>query len=460
MIAVIKKAYRKKSIVFGVAILSLGAFVAKFLGAIYRIPLTRLIGAQGLGLHQMVFPVYAVLLEFSGAALPSALSKIISCQDKDNFHFNAYNYLVVALKIFGVLGVVASLGMAIFSAPLASAQGNINASTAYLTLAPAVLLVSLISCFRGYFQGLMQMDKTALSQVIEQAVKVVFGLGIAYLFLPNVTLAVAGATLAITISEALCLLYLYTAFRKDKKVNGLKFTIDKTGFKLRAKELTRCALPITITGIMLPLSQVLDSVLTLNILGSYLTNATALYGLLSGVALTVVNLPVSILHAFCAVAIPTVSGAKTKEQKSKKTVQVLLLTVIASIPCALFLYFFAPFTVNLLFGSLSAYEKGVAVGLIKFLSVGMVAHAVLHTTNGALIGSDKLKIPLLSLSIGIVIKVLVSVLLLKNPSFNIYGGAIALNACYFISALINFIYIIFYKVKDERKTHTNRRRNA
>lgn len=80
--------------------------------------------------------------------------------------------------------------------------------------------------------------------------------------------------------------------------------------------------------------------------------------------------------------------------------------------------------------------------------------------NGALIGRDRLKVPLISLAVGIAVKTVINVLLLKNPSFNIYGGAVALNACYFTAALINFIYILTDKVKDGSKALNDRRNNA
>ena len=72
------KGDKKDGIVKNAFILGLGTFIAKLMGAIYRVPLTKIIGSLGLGLYQMVFPVYALLLDFSGAGAPGALAKIIS----------------------------------------------------------------------------------------------------------------------------------------------------------------------------------------------------------------------------------------------------------------------------------------------------------------------------------------------------------------------------------------------
>ena len=74
---------KRKQFLSGAIFLSVGAFIAKALGALYRIPLTNLLGGAGLGLYQLVFPVYALLLDFSGAAVPSAISRIIAASSQE-----------------------------------------------------------------------------------------------------------------------------------------------------------------------------------------------------------------------------------------------------------------------------------------------------------------------------------------------------------------------------------------
>ena len=185
------------------------------LGAIYRIPLTNLLGGYGLGLYQMVFPVYSLLLDFSGAGVPSALSSLIAKkEDKESY---AYLYLKTAIKLLFLVGAIGSLIMLIFARPISLLQGNKNASKAYLYLAPAVFAVALICAFRGYFQGLMDMKPTAISQVIEQAIKVLLGLTFVKILLPNIENAVAGATFAITLSEFCALIYLVLVYSLKKR---------------------------------------------------------------------------------------------------------------------------------------------------------------------------------------------------------------------------------------------------
>ena len=187
-----------KKLFFSASILGIGAFIAKLLGAIYRVPLTAILKSEGIGIYQMVFPVYALLLDFSGAGVPNALSKLIA-ENKENKERYAKKYLVSSIKLFGIIGFICSFLMLVCSGIIAKAQGNKLASLSYVTLAPSVFFVCLISCYRGAFQGLGKMKPTAFSQVIEQVVKVILGIILAKIFSYELKKSVAGATFAVTI---------------------------------------------------------------------------------------------------------------------------------------------------------------------------------------------------------------------------------------------------------------------
>ncbi len=446
----------KNKILSGVASLGIGAFIAKLLGAIYRVPLTNIIGGSGLVLYQMVFPIYALLLDFSGAGVPSALSKIIASHGEEKRVQTARQYLKVSLRLFLPFGIICTFLMAFFSKSLAVLQGDGNAFYGYIFLSPAVLFVSLISCFRGYFQGLMNMSPTAKSQIIEQVVKLIFGLLLAYAFKNNVAFAVAGATFAITVSEAIALIWLYKTYRKDKKRYEMSFVFNKSQFFPQAKEVLKTTIPITLIGIMIPLSQVVDSFIIINVLSSYRTDATALYGLMSGVVMTVINLPVSICYGVATVAIPAVSGAKTHAEKIKNAVKTLLLTLLLSLPCAVVIGMFSQNAVNLLFRSLTPNEKTIAVNLLRLASPCVVLLSILQTANAVLIGKGKLYSPVLSLSVGVAVKTIINLTLIKIPEFNVYGGVISVIACYFTVCLINLIMIFKLKVSNGSKSTCRR----
>lgn len=437
---------KNKKIVNSALILGIGAFTSKFLGAVYRIPLTRVLTPVGLGLYQLVFPVYTLLLDFSGAGIPSALSKIISSNDDKE---RSVKILTVSLKLLFLVGLVGSLIMAIFGKLIAKGQANPNAYTSYLFLSPSVLLVSLISCFRGYFQGYMKMQPTAISQIIEQVVKLFTGLLFAYLFLPNINLSVAGATLGITISEIVAFIYLFLTYKRARKQLPLLINPDKKQFKSLLKKIIFTTVPITLIGIILPFSHVVDSFLTVNVIGRYRADATELYGILFGIVLTVIHLPISVCYGISSVAIPAVSGAKTQSQSDKNAVKTLVLTFIVSAVCMVAVFLTSGFVIKILFSTLSNYQTNLAIKLLKLSSPIIFFLSMLQTTNGVLIGKGKPYYAILSMVFGLIIKTIVSIILMKNPTFNIYGSAIGLIACYFSACLVNLLLLTTVKVKDE-----------
>lgn len=439
----------KKSILSGAMILGIGTFIAKILGALYRIPLTGILGGSGLGLYQLVFPVYVLLLDFSGAGAPNAIAKIISSNEVDKENYSK-RILGVSIIAFTVLGTIFSLLTVVFSRAISIAQGNLEARLAYVLLAPAVVFVCVLSCFRGYFQGLKMMFPTALSQIVEQAVKLILGLFLARFFLPNIPLAVGGAVTAITISEAVALLVVYLIYikrGKGKIFNGISFK-----FFDELKKVLKVAIPVSLIGIILPFSQVIDSFIIVNGLKEYSVNATALYGIFSGAVLTVINLPVSLCYGISTVTIPFVASSKTHAEREKNQLKALYVTLGVSVICAIFCYIFSPFIVNMLYGRLPLWEKELCINLLRFTSPVIVLLCMLQTLNAVMIATNKAYRSIINIAVGVAFKIIVNVLLIKKPNINVYGCAVALIVCYFSADLLNLISLRFSKRYESKRT--------
>jgi len=447
----------KNKFIGGAICIAMGTVIVKLIGAIYRIPLVNLIGAKGLGLYQMIFPVYALLIDFSGASMPSALSKIISSVSDGERKAYAKAYLKVSLRHLKKVGLVGSLLLVITAYPVSLLQGNTDAFLGYLTLAPSVFLVSIISCYRGYFQGLMIMKHTAVSQIIESLFKLAFGLVIAYLLMPNVRLAVAGATLSVTLSEVIALIYLLIKYKRQTK-NDIAVEI-KTD-KGMIKGLIKTALPITLTGVMIPFSHFLESFIVLNALPFTQEISTALYGVLSGVVHTVLSLPVGLTYGVAVASIPTVSSLKTLEEKRRGISDGVLLTAGLGVVFSVFVYIFAPQIVNILFSKLSLEQIEISVRLLRLTSPTVLLLSLVQTTNAQLVATDKFYLPLFSLGTGIAVKIILSLILIPSPKINIYGGGISLIACYFVAVMINFIILIKKGTQDASKTISGRKIRA
>ena len=243
--------------------------------------------------------------------------------------------------------------------------------------------------------------------------------------------------------------------RKDKpKLIKHKFNTEER------KKIIRYTIPITLLGLVLPFSQIVDGILTVNILDGYLDNAISLYGLLSGVVLTIINLPVGICHGIATSTIPAISKEENLEQKNKKAAKVLMLTLVTSVVFAFAIYFFAPIIIRILFASLSEENRQTAISLLRLTAFSIVFLSILQTGNAVLIAMDSIYLPLVCLSIGVIIKTVLNILLLGDRRLNIYGGGIAIIACYFFACLVNLCMIIAKENCYARKKIANRQQNA
>ncbi|MBQ8428017.1 MAG: oligosaccharide flippase family protein, partial [Clostridia bacterium] len=158
----------------GAAWIAVGGFLSKLIGALYRIPLTNFIGGYGMGLYQLVYPLYTLLLTLSATGIPTAIARLTA--EREGAGVPLRPLFRTCMRLFLMLGGVGTLLMTALAYPLSKAQGAPETIGGYLTLAPSVLLVSALSVYRGYMQGKNDMMPTAISEILEQIVKVAVGL--------------------------------------------------------------------------------------------------------------------------------------------------------------------------------------------------------------------------------------------------------------------------------------------
>ncbi len=430
-----KKEQGKHSFLKGAAWIAAGGFVAKVIGALYRIPLTNLIGGKGLGLYQLVYPVYCLLLTVSATGIPSSISKLTA--ERIARGENDWAVLKTAMKLFVLIGFVGAVVMALVAPYLAKAQGSEPVLWGYYALAPSVLLVSAISVFRGWFQGKNRMFSTALSEVAEQLVKVGVGLFFAYAYRENIEKAVVFLLLAVSVSELATLLLMWIIYKRDK---GEKSGND--GGRVAMRSVLKLSIPVTLSSILLPLSGLLDSVLAPRILSAYAADAVTLFGLFSGGAVTVVNLPVSVCYGIAAASVPRVAMATDGSEGSvrRRIFFSLGITMVVGAASAVGLYLFAEPAAKVIFRSLKGEELQTLIELIKAFSVSAFTLSAAQTLSACLTAQGKPQYAAVSMAIAMTVKTLVYVFLLKDQSVSIFGLAYATNIAYAVAFSLNLVY--------------------
>ncbi len=434
----------------GAAWIAAGGFIAKIIGALYRIPLTNLIGGHGIGLYQLVYPVYCLLLTVSATGIPASIAKLTA--ERLEKGESPRPLFRTSMRLFLLIGLGGSALMALLAPALSKAQGSQSVVGGYYALAPSVFLVSAISVYRGYFQGRNKMHPTALSEITEQAVKVGFGLFFAYLYRDNVEKAVVFLLLSVSISELVALLLMMILFRRNPAAGEFK----NDGGRVKAKSVLALSIPVTFSSILLPLSSLLDSLIVPKLLGAYAADAVALFGLFSGGAVTIINLPVSVCYGIAAASVPAVATAVEKRKENsnekgnlvrKKIFFSLGITIAVSLPCAVGLYLFAEPAVKIIFRSLKGEELAILVRLVKLFSISALTLSCTQTLSACLTAQGKPKHSAFSMLIAVSIKTLAYAFLLRDPKIGIFGMAYATNLCY----LVAFFLDLLYNLKVSRK---------
>ena len=421
----------ENSFIKGAAWIAAGGFVAKVIGALYRIPLTNLIGGKGLGLYQLVYPVYCLLLTVSATGIPSSIAKLPA--ERIARGENVRAVLKTAMKLFVLIGLTGSLVMALVAPWLAKMQGSEGVLSGYYALAPSVLLVSAISVFRGWFQGRNHMFPTALSEVTEQLVKVGVGLPLAYFFRNDVERAVVYLLLAVSVSELVTLVIMAVLYRREKRGE-----MGNEGGRVEMKSVLRLSIPVTLSSILLPLSGLLDSVLAPRLLSAYASDAVTLFGLFSGGAVTVVNLPVSVCYGIAAASVPRV--AMVTEGRRRRVLSSLGLTLLVGGGSALGLYLFAEPAAKIIFRSLEGEELETLIGLIKAFSVSAMTLSAVQTLSACLTAQGKPQYAAISMALAMLVKTALYVFWLRDPTISVFGLAYATNIAYAVAFFLNLLY--------------------
>lgn len=433
----------KKSFVKSAFIIMLATLTSKVIGAFYRIPLTNLLGAEGMGIYQLVYPVYAVMLTVSSGALPLAISVLVSENlAKGNLVGNK-KLIKASFIILFTMGVSLATALILLSGSIASLQGSRTAWVGYVTIAPSILFVGGIAVLKGWFQGNYQMHPTALSSIIESVVKLIAGLTLARILSPyGVALQVGGALAGVSLSELATFVVLFTIYKKRKAVAKVPLSFSEA--RVLYKELLNISLPITLGSMIFPLIQFIDSFMVVNILKTQtdVTTATAMYGLFSGPVSTLVNLPVSLSLAIGIAVVPHLS--KNKEERNLEAIRIktstaIKVAVLIGLPFTI-LFALAPKEIlSFLYGSLTELEVERGAVLLTISSFSIVLLAVTQICTSVLQGLKDTRAPIINLGIGGLVKIVTSVILLYTIGIN--GVAVSGLVAFFVTALLNVISV-------------------
>lgn len=435
----------KGKFIKGAAVLAAAGLFTKILGAVFRIPLTGLIGAEGLSYYNVAYAVYSALVVMSTAGLPIAISKMVSEHMAKEEYRLAHKIFRVSLTVMFIIGM-ASFIPTFFGADLiAGFVKNPKAALGLKAIAPALVLVPLFSSFRGYFNGRQNMVPTAISEMSEQFIRVVTGLSLAYFLMPKGShYAAAGATFGASAGALAGLLVIWIIYMMNQ--NRITANIkkgsqaDESSLKI-AKALLVIAIPIIIGSEMMPIMNLIDSGMIMRVLqqsGWTLGESAYKFGLL-GYCSPLIALPWIVTQAVGVSMVPAVSRAYGLNDHEDVHEHIRLgyrTTMIIGMPCALGMAVLALPILNLLYSG-RPDECSDAAPLLSVMAFSIILSSNMQASTSVMQAIGKQMIPVRNLFLGCAGKFIVTYLLLRVSSINIMGACIGTLTAYFIAMVLN-----------------------
>ena len=451
-----------KSVARGISILGIAGIICKVVGLLFSIPL-NMIGEEGVAeagkvanLFYLVYPTYTLLLTISSAGLPVAVSRMVADFLAREDARNARNTFKVALMTLLSIGGFFSVVMIALNRMLVSMVSVPTTSMGFYAIAPCVMIVCVLSAFRGFFQGQQNMIPTAVSQLIEQVGKVILSLPLAYIGIHvfrSLEVGAAGALLGITLAEIIAMIYMIVRYKLKKiEYDTLPQHPDLKPISYRTllHRLVIISIPITISACIIPLSQFIDSAMMIKrMMTAGLTQAAAedAYGAFTSAVIRLINIPTALALAISISLVPGVSShfaVQDNEGVRREINTGMRYAFLIGFPCSVGMSLLSYRIVSFFYFSWSAYRVRLASELLTFSALTVVLFTVVQATSSILQGIRKQKVPMYTMIAGVAVKIILNYILIGTPGIDIHGGPYASIACYSVVMILNVFYVCKY----------------
>ena len=492
-----EKTIKKQNVLNGAVILVVATALVKVIGAIYKIPLTGIIGSLGRGYFASAYNIYTPVYAISMAGLPVAVSAIVSKNVALGRYRDVKQVLKVTSPLFLALGVIGTAILLFLAEPYAASVKSPMSIYSIYCIAPCVLFCCVMSTYRGYYEGLNNMFPTAISQVLESLGKLVFGLSLSFVVLDYATkqieatgsvfgfevkteadgaivyaLAAAGAVLGVTLGTVMGTIYVVIKHHFRKNSDGItKEMLINSPLaqpkKSTMKDIIAIAVPTAISSLVLNVTNFIDAAMIQNrlksvvatgydvIMGMYgdsITSAevakenihTFLYGAYD-TTLDLRNLIPTIMMTLGVSAIPVISSAMAKKdfKLAGNTINTIFrICMLFALPAGVGFFVLAEPIYTLLYKG-SENESGIAVAapVLALYGLMMVILTISSPLTNILQAIGRADVPAKALALGCVIKIGLNYMLIGIPEINIKGAVFGTGMFYLFCIIYDYIVL-------------------
>lgn len=444
------------------SILALASIIVRLIGIVYRIPLTNIVGNEGMGYYGFAFEVYQILVILSTSAIPVAVSKLTAARVAKREYKNAQRIfrcsIIFAAVLSGTLALITFVGARQISSFMFG--GITEVAPALRVLAPTVFVCAVMGVFRGYTQGLGNMAPTGLSQVVEQIFNAIVSVAAAAILISRgAAYGAAGGTMGTFMGAVSSLVFLYFVYSANRKGLNRRTKKDPTKKLMEDKEIYRLigltVIPLILTSTIYQISSLLDSALFSNILkaiGYQSSFISSLYGIYSSKYQLLINLPLGITSALSVAMMPGIAGAialNRKDQVREQMDMVIRMTMLIAIPCAVGVAVMGGPIMQMLFNdSTTLPGRMLIVG-----AVTIIFYALSTLTSTILQASNHMRVPVINAAISLGVHIVFTVVLLAFANLHIFAliyGNIVFSFCMCVLNLRSLAKLVDYRMDIQK----------
>lgn len=434
---------KKQTFIQGGLILAGMGIISKFLGLFFRWPLVMMMGDEGMGYYQMVFPIFSIFIAIAGG-IPIALSKLISENNDTGNDGDNISLVKISTGLLVILAILGGLAIFLFKDVIIKGFGwDSKVLYSLLAISIAPIFIAIINPIRGYFQGHKNMNETAISQFLEQVGRVVVGVGLAYMLIPKgIEYAAAGAVLGAAGGGTIASVYLLYKFFRLKPKNPRR---RKSSNSSLVKKIVLATLPIAIGAAVVSIMGMIDSgVVPKKLLeaGFSTQEATILFSQLTGKATALTHIPLTLSVAIGSALVPAIASSnalRNFKELSQNIGMSLKFSFVIALPCTLGMFCLAePIMATIFPGN----DGGADI--LRYLSLSIPFLVLMQITTSILQGMGQMKIPVINMIIGSVIKIVLTITLVPIKDININGAVISSVIAYAIITILNMSYLKYY----------------
>lgn len=452
----------KDNFIAQAGILAAAGIITRIIGLLYTSPLAAVIGELGLGYYQSAYNFYTMVLLVSSYSIPSAISKVIAQKLAVKEYRNAHRLFYCAMGYVLAVGLAASLFL-FFGAGLFVEEAAISVLR---TFAPTIFIYGILGVLRGYFQAHKSMAQTSISQIIEQIANAGVSVGGACLLIHlalgslempvdeagkirHATYGAIGGALGTGVGVLAGLLFMVGMYFLNRNLILGRVDRDRhaktESYGSMIRTITLVVTPFILSTAVANLNGFVNNYIYTKLLPDLRevdsVRQYSNWGIYSGQAMKVANIPIAFATAMAAAMIPSVAqlsaSGETKLAREKIGMAVKT-TMIISIPCAAGLFALAKPVMYFLFPRPDEVVT-LAGKLLMVLSVSVIFYALSTLGNSVLQGLGRVNVPIVNAGLALAVQTVLSVFLLLYTEMDCYGLAITNTLYAAIMCLLNQI---------------------